>query len=220
MSAFDLKEKVTTGFLKRTLTESSEDPVLWKQSRSWPCVSFGEHRTHRWTNSLKWECWGVSFALPQCACSSRLALDVQSVKWISLIDWWWLWGTLWWWLVYALGLWPKNSHLFPFLNLGIGTLVSHLHEEFMGVDLLGQRVCAFYILTDFHRGLPICTPIIDGERRCLSSHNTMCHHFFKIFVNLIAEIQYLLKVIACLFFSISEVEKLCTRLKSIIFYFL
>lgn len=65
-----------------------------------------------------------------------------------------------------------------------------------GMELLGQTVCASYILTDFHGGLPIYTPI-SNEWQCSFSHNTVCHQGL-IFANLMGEIQYFLEVLTCL----------------------
>lgn len=53
-------------------------------------------------------------------------------------------------LCLCLGTMAKEESSVCFLEFGVlETLNSHLHEKFMRMDLLGQAVCAFCILSDF-----------------------------------------------------------------------
>ena len=76
----------------------------------------------------------------------------------------------------------------------------------MGMELLGQTVCAFRISTGFQEVYQRIYRLAMND----SVHSPiMCYVItFFVFVNLTGKIQYLLEVLASLFLSINELEKL------------
>lgn len=75
------------------------------------------------------------------------------------------------------------------------------------MELLGQTVCAFCILTGFQEVYQLIHQLAMND----SVHYPImwCVIEFLVFVNLTGKIQYLPEVLASLFLSINELEKLC-----------
>ena len=76
----------------------------------------------------------------------------------------------------------------------------------MGMELLGQTVCAFRISTGFQEVYQRIYRLAMND----SVHSPIMWYVitFLVFVNLTGKIQYLLEVLASLFLSINKLEKL------------